>query len=194
MDFLYLQKTNNQKRMRKLLIVLALLSPFFAFAQNDDAKKLTKFEEFSSKTGTIVKFYDVSLPRLSTQFASLETGIRIIKTGSDSYFYRIEKPETSSSNARIAMIEYSDLVEINKALEKLASDVADDVSANPDYLENKFRTVDGFEVGYYVSKKEAHWFMKLERYTSSTVFFKNQDVIIEAFKAAQAKIDELKGQ
>ena len=178
--------------MKKLFFALTMLLPLVSFAQNDDAKKLTKFEEFSSKTGAIVKFYDVSMPRLSLTFGSLETGIRIIKSGTDAYFFRLEKPETSSSVARIAMIEYSDLVEINKALEKLSSDVQDDIAAKPDYLENKFRTVDGFEVGYYVSDEEAHWFMKLERYSSSTVFIKRQDVVIDAFKAAQAKIEELK--
>jgi len=163
------------------------------YAQNDDAKKkLTKFEEFTSKTGSIVKFEDVSLPRLSLSFGSLETGIRTIKSGTKAYFYRLEKGETSSSIAKIAMIEYSDLVEINKALVKLSSEVDSDIAANPDYLENKFRTVDGFEVGYYVSSGKANWFLKLERYSSSTVFLKNQNNLIDAFKEAQTKIEELK--
>ena len=90
------------------------------------------------------------------------------------------------------MIEYSDLVEINKALIKLGSEVNIDVASEPDYLENKFKTVDGFEVGYYISEGQAHWFLKLERYSSSTVFVRNQSVIVEAFKNAQAKIEELK--
>ena len=90
------------------------------------------------------------------------------------------------------MIEYSDLVEINKALAKLASEVDADIASNSDYLENKFRSVDGFEVGYYVSKGDAHWYLKLERYSSSTVFIKDQASIIEAFKEAQTKIEELK--
>ena len=92
------------------------------------------------------------------------------------------------------MIEYSDLVEINKALDKLCASVETDIAANPDYLENKFRTVDGFEVGYYINKAKASWFMKLERYTSSTVFVKNQETLVDAFKNAQAKIEELKSQ
>jgi len=90
------------------------------------------------------------------------------------------------------MIEYSDLVEINKALAKLTSEVDADCAENPDYLENKFRTVDGVEVGYYVSKGKASWFMKLERYTSSTVFIKSKEVLVEAFTNAQKKIEELK--
>ena len=179
--------------MNKLLVGMAMLLPLATFAQNtEDVKKLTKFEEFSSKTGSIVKFVDVKMPRISLSWGSLDAGIRTIKSGNNAYFYRLEKPETSSSTAKIAMIEYSDLVEINKALTKLASEVEADVASDPDYLENKFRTVDGFEVGYYVSKGEANWYLKLERYSSSTVFVKNQTLVIDAFKNAQAKIEELK--
>ena len=179
--------------MKKVLLLIAMLIPMASFAQKaEDAKKLTKFEEFTSKTGSIVKFVDVNLPRLSLSYGSLETGIRTLKSGTNAYFYRLEKAETSSSVAKIAMIEYSDLVEINKALVKLSSEVESDIAANPDYLENKFRTVDGFEVGYYVSKGEANWFMKLERYSSSTVFIKHQSFVIDAFNNAQAKIEELK--
>lgn len=179
--------------MKKVLFILAMLLPIATFAQKaEDAKKLTKFEEFTSKTGSIVKFVDVSLPRLSISYGSLETGIRTIKGASNAYFYRLEKAETSSSVAKIAMIEYSDLVEINKALDKLVSEIDSDLAANPDYLENKFRTVDGFEIGYYVSKGEANWFMKLERYSNSTVFPKERTLLITAFKNAQSKIEELK--
>ncbi len=179
--------------MKKLLVLLVVILPLFTFAQQEDAKKqMTKFEEFTSKTGSIVKFTDVNMPRLPLSYGSLETGIRSLKSGSNAYFYRLEKAETSSSIAKIAMIEYSDLVEINKALEKLSSEVDSDIATNPDYLENKFRTVDGFVVGYYISKGEVQWYLKLERYSSSTVFVKNQDIVIEAFKNAQTKIEELK--
>ena len=84
------------------------------------------------------------------------------------------------------------MVEINKALSKLVSEVDSDCAKNPDYLENKFRTTDGFEVGYYVKKGMANWYMKLERYTSSTVFINSKEALVEAFKNAQVKIEELK--
>ena len=110
----------------------------------------------------------------------------------NSYFYRIEEPETNRSVAHIAMIEYSDLVEINKALAKLVTEADTDCSANPDYLENRFVTNDGFEIGYYVSKGKASWYMKLERYSSSTVFVKNAESLTTNFQDAQKKIEELK--
>ena len=68
-----------------------------------------------------------------------------------------------------------------------------DIANNPDYLENKFKTVDGFEIGYYVSKGQTdNWYIKLERYSKSTVFIKNKDVLVEAFSNAQKMIEEFK--
>lgn len=181
--------------MKKVLIILMLVIPFVCYSQNnEESKKLTKFEEFTSKTGSIMKFVDVKTPNIPLYLlGSVDTGIRtILNNQGNVYFYRIEQPETSRSIEHIAMIEYSDLVEVNKALEKLINEIDADVRRNPDYLENKFITEDGFQIGYYVSKGKASWFMKLERYKSSTVFVKNSDVLISAFKNAQLKIEELK--
>ena len=55
-----------------------------------------------------------------------------------------------------ASIEYSDLLEVIKALKTLQSEEPKDVASNPDYLENKFITVDGFQVGYFVDKVKVH--------------------------------------
>ena len=181
--------------MKRIIIFLALLSSTIAFAKNkaNEDKQLTKFEQISSQTGRIVKFQDVKMPNIPLSYGGgLKTSIRLVMGDSDSFFYRIEKAESSTSLGHIAMIEYSDLVEINKALETLSSAVDDDVAANPDYLENKFRTEDGFEVGYYVSYAKATWFIKLERYSGSTVFLKSKEDIISSFSAAQVKIEELK--
>lgn len=183
--------------MKKVILLLLLVLPMCVFGQADNnAKQMTKFEEFSSATGKIVKFQDYSLPNMAQSFIGiLETSIRTIMGGNtNAYFYRIEEPETHSRLSHIAMIEYSDLIETNKALDKLCASVDADIAANPDYLENKFRTIDGFEIGYYISKGKASWFMKLERYSQSTVFVKNQQTLVDAFKNAQAKIEELKSQ
>ncbi len=91
------------------------------------------------------------------------------------------------------MIEYSDLVEINKALKKLLSQVDADCESNPDYLENRFITDDGFRIGYYVSNGKANWFIRLERYGKSTVFIKKEE-LEKNFPFAQQKIEELKAK
>ena len=171
--------------------------PVFCYSQNntDIIKQQTKFEVFTSKTGSITKFIDTNMPDIPISLYHLETGIRtILGEPENAYFYRIEKEETSQSLGRIAMIEYSDLVEINKALDRLVNEVEPDIQRNPDYLENKFITDDGFQIGYFISKGKATWYMKLEKYSSSTVLVKNQDTLVSAFKNAQLKIEELKNK
>ena len=63
-------------------------------------------------------------------------------------------------------------------------------SANLDYLENKFRTEDGFDIGYYVIEGKARCFFTLEGH--GTVFVKDTEELVTAFKNAQTKIEELK--
>lgn len=50
--------------MKRIIFVLmmALMMPVVSNAQNDAAKKLTKFEQITSKTGRISKFVDVNMP------------------------------------------------------------------------------------------------------------------------------------
>lgn len=180
--------------MKKFILVLAMMMPVALLAQSDSEKKLTKFEQFTSKTGRISKFVDVKMPNIPLSFmGSLEAGVRtLFGEQSNSYFYRIEERETARSITHIAAIEYSDLVEINKALSKLVSEVETDCSTNPDYLENRFITEDGFQIGYYISKGKVSWYLKLERYSKSTVFIKNAEALKSNFTAAQQKIEELK--
>ena len=181
---------------KKSTIILALLLGFLSlFAQ--DAKKeaeivKTKMDMFSSKTGTITKFIDTKLPILKTTYAGAETKIRKIINGTNStYFYQIVK-EGKYSNST-ASIEYNDLLEVLKALVALKSELEKDINSNPDYLENKFVTVDGFQVGYYVSGGKALWYLKLEKYGSDNkLFIDNGEIIEIAFNEAKNKIDELR--
>ena len=156
-----------------------------------DAAK-TKMDVFVSKTGSITKFIDTRLTGIKTSYDIAETRVRKISNGSlTAYFYQIEKEAKYGDN--IASIEYSDLVEVIKALKLLKSEVEKDIASNPDYLENKFVTVDGFQVGYYVSSGKATWYIKLEKYGSdNTIFIKEGDDIEVPFNEAKSKIDELK--
>jgi serine protease inhibitor ecotin len=70
--------------MKKLLVILLVLIPIAAFSQDNSAQKpKTKFEAFSSKTGSIVKFYDIKLPKITSASHNIETRIRIVKSESD---------------------------------------------------------------------------------------------------------------
>ena len=121
-----------------------------------------------------------------------ETRIRKVKSGNtETYFYQIEKEGKYGSST--ASIEYSDLLEVIKAVKTLKSEVETDIASNPDYMENKFTTVDGFQVGYYISKGKATWYIRLEKYGSDkTLFVTDGEIIETAFTNAKNKIDELK--
>ena len=182
---------------RKLILIVVLFFYSIMCISQDvkkEAQKVeTKMEAFASKTGIVIKFVDYNLPNLKLSYGSVaESRIRKIISGNESkYFYQIENQGKYSSYT--ASIEYSDLVEVIKAIKSLSSEVEKDISLNPDYLENKFTTSDGFQVGYYISKGKASWYLRLEKYGSdNTVFVKDGNDIEPAFSAAKTKIEELK--
>lgn len=147
---------------------------------------------FSSKAGARTKFIDTNLPLLKTAYATPETRIRKIVSGTiTAYFYQISNK--GKYNTSTASIEYSDLVETIKAIGVLKQEVDKDIAISPDYLENKFVSEDGFQIGYYVSKEKCTWYIKLEKYGSdNTLFLNDVNIIEQAFTDAKAKIDELK--
>lgn len=185
--------------MKRLLLLFALFLPIMAVAQKKEKEDhLTKFEQVSSQTGKIMKFQDVNLPSIPVTFGpDLKASVRLIMGDNEFFFLRIEKPETSSTIARVAMIEYSDLVEINKALTTLSSAIKDDLEVKPDYLENKFITEDNFTIGYYISynktsiTNKAHWFVKND---GGSAYFRNTEEVLKAFADAQLKIEELRAK
>lgn len=153
----------------------------------------TKMDIFTSKTGTITKFTDTKLSGIRTYLGGVaETRIRAISNGGPvMYFYQIGKEGKYGTST--ASIEYNDLIEVIKALKSLKSEQDKDVASNPDYLENKFVTVDGFQVGYYVNKGKASWYLKLEKFGSdNTLFIDNGNTVEAAFNEAKNKIDELR--
>ncbi|MDB2408395.1 hypothetical protein N9W09_01255 [Crocinitomicaceae bacterium] len=180
--------------MKKSLTILTLLLTTYTFSQDikkESEKEKTKMETFASKTGVITKFTDSQLSNLTSSYTVSETRVRTINSGDNvSYFYQIEKPGKYSNST--ASIEYSDLLEVIKAFNRLKSEVDNDVATNPDYLENKFITEDGFKLGYFVSKGKATWYIKLEKYGSDkTLFIKDLEKIESNFLEAKNKIEEL---
>ncbi|MGJ7032813.1 hypothetical protein [Niabella hirudinis] len=183
--------------MLKRLSAITAIALITVTSYGQDAKKegeavKTKMDVFTSKTGSLIKFIDTNLPSLKTAYGISETRVRKISSSSgNGYFYQIEKKGQYSNTT--ASIEYTDLIEVLKAVKALKADVSNDIAANPDYMENKFVTADGFQVGYFVDKGKAKWYIKLEKYGSdNTLFINDADVIETAFTEAKNKIDELK--
>lgn len=184
--------------MTRLFFTIILLSLFVeVYSQDKKAEKVTpttKLDAFSSKTGVVYKLMDYNLDDLKLMYAgSCKTRIRKISDGKLSeYFYQIEKSGQYSNTT--ASIAYSDLIEVIKAIQILKADVNVDINNNSDYLEHKFVTEDGFQIGYYIDKGKAVWYMKLERYGSdNTIFLRDSMDVDSILTLAKQKIELLKG-
>lgn len=181
--------------MKKIVLILGvfLLTPnVFAQKVKEEKNKSTKMDVFGSKTGVIIKYIDYLLPNLKLTYGVAETKIRKFIIGSDvKYFYQISKKE--KYNTKTVSIAYEDLIEVIKAVEILKKESKSDTDLNPDYLENKFITDDGFKLGYYVNKGKLTWYLVLEKYgAGNTIFIRKVSVIESAFNLAKQKIKTLK--
>lgn len=192
--------------MLKFLITCTFLSSFLIACSQTEKKEAkatetkkeartteTKMEAFVSKTGVVIKFIDYKLDNIQLAYGDIaSTRIRKLSNSIDSkYFFQIEKSGEYDNST--ASIEYSDLLEVIKAIQTLKSEVGKDVLTDPDYLENKFITEDGFQIGYFISKGKASWYLKLEKYGSKgTLFLKDGDNIEAVFNNAKLKIQEQK--
>ena len=181
-----------KKTLFILLISVLATGSMLAQGAKDAKKEATKMDAFASKTGVIIKFIDYNLPNLKLTYGIAETKIRKLYSGQEvGYFYQISKE--GKYGTKTASIAYEDLIEVLKAIQSLKVESESDKNLNPDYLENKFVTDDGFEVGYYVSKGKLAWYLVLEKYGSgNTIFLNNVTDINAAFNGAKQKIEELK--
>lgn len=177
--------------MKKIVLLVVFVWIGIASTSAQDAKQeQTKMDAFASKTGVIIKFQDYSLPSLKLLYGISETSIRKVSSGGEpKYFYRIEKK--NEYDTKVASIEYSDLKEVVKAFDALKEAELKDLALNPDYLENKFSTEDGFQLGYYVSKGKSTWYMRLEKFGSKNTIFLTKEIIEDGLNNAMAKMKEL---
>lgn len=184
------------KKFNLMFVTLFLLFGIVATAQEtkiSQEKEATKIESFSSKTGVISKYSDFNLSPIPCLYSENTVRIRKITQGKlTGYFYQIEK-QGKYSNI-VASIEYSDLLEIKKALVPLKQECQIDISSTSDYLDNKFTTEDGLQIGYIVSsKKQITWYIKLDKYSSENILFiKSVEDLEAAIVKAVSKIEELK--
>lgn len=178
--------------MKKLFCFIAIMF-FLNFAYGQDIKKAnTKMDAFVSKTGVLIKFIDYDLSDVHTTYKTAEAKVRkLISGGEIGYFYQISFE--SKYDTKKASIAYEDLVEVIKALDQLKIDSNSDKLLNSGYLENKFVTDDGFQVGYYVSEGKLKWYMVLEKYGSgNTIFLNDVSNVERAFNEAKIKIESMK--
>lgn len=174
---------------KKILLLTMSLFPLFMMAQNEVNKKTTKYEQFESKTGSITKYVEKSLNNCQLDGYLIKAKMRTVYGESNNvYFLILEKGKTLTTEPSSAYIEYSDLVEINKALAKLLNEVNDDCELKPEYLQNLFTSEDGFKIGYYIEKSKATWRVRLE-YDASYFTVKKIKEFAEYLVYAQKEIE-----
>lgn len=174
-----------------VLLSIMWLVTIIAIQAQDVKDATSKMDAFASKKGVIIRFEDYKLENIKLLYGVAEAKIRQLHSGGETkFFYQISME--GKYDTKTASIAYEDLLEVQKALSTLQAQVANDSKTASDYLENKFITDDGFQVGYYVSKGKIAWYMVLEKYgKGNTAFPQDADVIIAAFQLARQKIESL---
>jgi hypothetical protein len=177
------------------LIIALFFNSMMSCAQEtqDSNNDLGKFETLVSKKGTMLKFQDTNLSPIRLAFSgAAQTKIRKVIVGSQStFFFLIE--QKGQYRTEFGAIAYDDLLDLAKAIDVLESELPGDVAANPDYLENKYITDDGFRLGYLIQKNKATWYLALDGKGSDNIIFVSASSNIrEALLEAKAKIETLK--
>jgi hypothetical protein len=177
--------------MKRLILISLLFLGVSTYAQDKPKKEATKEEVLYSKTGAIVKMERVPFNNLPVSQGECKGYIKILTITSEShYFYWIDYADGIRISS--ASIEYSDLVEVNKALRQLKATEPRDLRT-PNYIENSFQTADGFKIGYYVQEGRSIWYMELEKGGSrTTVYLKDVTGIETSFLEAERMIEETK--
>ena len=178
--------------MKKLLVLAMVMGSYVSNAQEKTETFKTKTDAFLSKTGSIMKFVDYKQPNLVSKYDPCETRVRKITNGTNIPLIVFQIVKEGKYSNSTASIEYNDLNEVLNALMTLKAEVVTD-DASENYVENKFVSTDGFQLGYYIQNKKSVWYIKLEKYGSdNTLFIDNVDNIVMAFKNAKTKMDEVK--
>jgi len=175
-----------------LLIVLITGIIFVAFTQ-DNVKKDSSYDTFISQSGVMLKLQDFKLsPMEGIGYFTYDNRIRILLSGDiKKYYHQITK--TLKNAEIVGSIEYKELLEMINALKLLQTQFNEDITKSIEYLENKYITNDGIQVGYYILETNKEWFIKLDKYkTDSLIFFKDGKDIFNGFQEAIKKIDEMK--
>lgn len=181
--------------MKNIFLLLVCFLPFVnTYGQeNQKEKKLSsKMLDFVSKTGVLIKFEDYNLPNLKSKYGIANVKIRKIYSGNEEKFF-LQISNKGKYGANNASVAHEDIREIQKAITTLKNQSTEDMISKSDYLENKFVTDDGFEVGYLVNNGKITWYLTLEKNSSgSTLFFKDLTSTIEMFNSSITKIEKLK--
>ena len=172
---------------KKLLFIVFVLSSFLAFSQHDD-EKLSNYEKAISHTGKVIKSISYSLPDLAVKFVYPATASikQLIIAGDTSvYFLLRHKGKYSTTTSALSFKELKDFL---NSLDYLISESVKDAKNDSVYIENKYKTDDGFVVGYFISDGAVNWFVSIGKYKSETLYLKNIQDLRRLLESAKQKM------
>jgi len=183
--------------MKRIFLIILMINSFIisGYTQNageDDKNLETKHANKTLITAGAVKIENFKLPSINLDGGGI-CEARLEKMTTDngvSYFYQI----TNSLNftGYIASIEYNDLMRIIRAIPILKSQSEKDVLNNPEYLENKYVTTDGFQFGYFIKDSKCKWFIRLESIGANNILLlKDVNATENAFIVALNKREQI---
>ncbi len=197
-----LQKENKTYMTMKKMILVTLLFPLLfsteALAQSDSVHITTKYEQFINN-GYFTKLIDTKPTITELKFGGkyIRSFIRKVITDSGIKYYlvltkKMNGFEYHPRDIEVAIIDYSDLKDINKAVKRLVDEEPKDRNLQPYYLENIFKTIDGFIIGYTVKKKKVSWLIRLNYSNYSYIDnIEYKEKLFDIFTKAQRDIEEI---
>jgi hypothetical protein len=173
--------------MRYFLLLAVILGIIFP----QEEKSISKMDRFISNVGSIMKLENFTLPDVEGYNEVITSKVRRATSKDDvAYFLQFVKKDKYKS--KVASIAEDDLRDVIKAMDNLILQ-SNNESSTANYLENKFTTEDGFQLGYGgADVNNLLWFMTLEKYGESTILFKEHLSIKKALLNGLDKINSLK--
>ena len=161
--------------MKKLFIALfATLSSLSIFSA-------------SSSDRTLVRVVEHEQPSIHTKFGDyIQTKINEFTADSTSYIFEIVKDECTS-----IMINYDELKAINDKLPEIVYSSEEDLIGDYKFVEFKYVSDSGFQLGYYVRRSKISWFLSFGESKQDIIYLRNKEELIEVLVGAQSTIEEL---
>ncbi|GAB3799340.1 hypothetical protein GCM10028819_22450 [Spirosoma humi] len=143
---------------------------------------------------------DYKLPEINMGLSGvMEAKVRKATIATDTKFYYSLQKERQLSSMNW-FIEYTDLLEMIKAVAVLKPGFAEAVNEKAFYKANYFATKDKFKVGYFIEDNKAQWFITADRNINAPykaaglVLLKDISLLEKSLSEGKQKIEELMKQ
>ena len=173
--------------MKKLLALILALIPYSALCQTSE------FNDMKTTEGLIIKYTDTRMePILLEREGLLVTMVR--------YSYNLNQYQCCIRQrydryTHTEIINYKTLVELNKALDRMIVEANSDIATNANFIRNKYRTEDGFIVGYDIESGVCRWYIDFcEEEYDHCRYIRSGEQIASVLKSIQTKIERLQSK